>query len=111
EQADGLLPLPDLCASFQRAVTEALTTKVGLAVKQTGVKDVVASGGVAANSDLREAMKGSRRWRTHLPSPSRCTDNAVMIALAGYSAWRRGVRSPPDLAPDPSLELGAAHRV
>jgi N6-L-threonylcarbamoyladenine synthase len=106
KESGGALPLPDLCASFQHAVTKALIAKVALAVRQTGIEDVAASGGVAANSGLRKALKDDRRWKAHLPSPSRCTDNAVMIALAGHSAWFRGLRAPSDLAPDPSLEFG-----
>ncbi|MBR1672177.1 MAG: tRNA (adenosine(37)-N6)-threonylcarbamoyltransferase complex transferase subunit TsaD, partial [Fretibacterium sp.] len=53
EGGAGPLPLNDLCASFQRAVTEALVAKVALAVRLTGVRRVAASGGVAANSALR----------------------------------------------------------
>jgi N6-L-threonylcarbamoyladenine synthase len=117
-ESKGKLPINDLCASFQRAVTEALVTKVALAVRQTGVAKVAASGGVAANRALRKALsKGP--WQVYLPSPSRCTDNAVMIAMAGYSAWQR--RAPHEFCeslpngglpcgglppvPDPSLEL------
>jgi N6-L-threonylcarbamoyladenine synthase len=99
------LPLADLCASFQHAVTQALIVKVALAVRQTGIADVAVSGGVAANSALRRALESGRHWKAHLPRPSRCTDNAVMIALAGYNGWHRGLRTPSDLAPDPSLEL------
>ena len=106
KESGGPLPLPDLCASFQHAVTKALTAKTALAVRQTGIEDVAVSGGVAANSDLRRALKDAR-WRAHLPSPSRCTDNAVMIALAGHNGWFRGLRAPADLAPEPSLELGS----
>jgi N6-L-threonylcarbamoyladenine synthase len=102
----GSLPLADLCASFQRAVIEALTAKVALAVKQTGITKVAVSGGVAANSALRGVLARERRWSVFLPGPSRCTDNAVMIALAGQNAWNRGVRTP-FLTPNPSLELAA----
>ena len=98
------LPLNDLCASYQRAVTEALTAKVSLAVAQTGIKNVAASGGVAANSALRRALSAGQ-WNAYLPSPGRCTDNAVMIASAGRDAWRRGIRNQSGLAPDPSLEI------
>ncbi|MCL2010101.1 MAG: tRNA (adenosine(37)-N6)-threonylcarbamoyltransferase complex transferase subunit TsaD [Synergistaceae bacterium] len=100
----GELPINDLCASYQRAVTEALIAKVSLAVGQTGIKNVAASGGVAANSALRRALSESR-WNTYLPSPSRCTDNAAMIALAGHCAWQRGIRNQSGLTPNPSLEL------
>ena len=105
----GPLPLADLCASFQSAVTRALIAKVELAVRTTGIRSVTASGGVAANSALRRALTQgveARRWRAWLPRPSRCTDNAVMIAMAGKSGWDRGLRSPEDLSPDPSLEIG-----
>ncbi len=105
----GPLPLADLCASFQSAVTRALIAKVELAVRTTGIRSVTASGGVAANSALRRALTQgveARRWRAWLPRPSRCTDNAVMIAMAGKSGWDRGLRSPKDLSPDPSLEIG-----
>ncbi len=105
---EGIAPLPinDLCASFQRAVTEALLAKVALAVRLTGIHKVAASGGVAANSALRCALTESpeaRHWKAWLPKPGRCTDNAVMIAMAGRSAWDRGERSIP--IPDPSLTL------
>lgn len=99
------LPLPDLCASFRHAVTEALLAKVALAVRQTGIGDLAVSGGVAANSALRKALSEDRRWKVRLPGLLRCTDNAVMIAMAGRNAWQRGERSPSDLTPDPSLEL------
>ncbi len=105
----GELPLANLCASFQSAVTRALIAKVALAVRTTGIRSVTASGGVAANSALRRALTQgveARRWRAWLPRPSRCTDNAVMIAMAGKNGWDRGLRSPEDLSPDPSLEIG-----
>jgi N6-L-threonylcarbamoyladenine synthase len=104
EARDGPLPLANLCASFQRAVTDALMSKAALAVKQTGVRKVAVSGGVAANSALRKAITKDRRWNAFLPRPSRCTDNAVMIAMAGRNAWNRGVRGPLPV-PDPSLEF------
>lgn len=96
------IPVNDLCASFQRAVTDALIAKVNLAVKLTGIKKVSASGGVAANSALREALIRSRNFRAWLPEVKRCTDNAVMVAMAGRNSWLRGVRTG-DLVPDPSL--------
>ncbi|GHS98647.1 tRNA N6-adenosine threonylcarbamoyltransferase [Synergistales bacterium] len=105
------LPLADLSASFQMAVTEALIAKVALAVRQTGIKDVSVSGGVAANSALRASLTDERRrWRAHLPRVSRCTDNAAMIAMAGRNAFMRhsdnGGRTPfAPFAPDPSLAL------
>ena len=100
---DGVnIPMNDLCASFQRAVTEALISKVNLAVKLTGIKRVSASGGVSANSALREALSECRNFRAWLPELRRCTDNAVMIAMAGRNAWERGTIEG-DVLPDPSL--------
>ena len=100
---DGVnIPVNDLCASFQRAVTESLMAKVKLAVKITGIRKVSASGGVSANSALRESLSSDERFRAWLPAKGRCTDNAVMIAMAGANSWRRGVRMN-DVMPDPSL--------
>ena len=99
------VPVEDLCASFQRAAVDVLLTKVELAVKQTGVRRVAISGGVAANSYLRERMQSAGGWTSFIPPRSLCTDNAVMIAAAGYSNWRRGVRSPLSLVPDPAWVL------
>ena len=96
------VPVNDLCASFRRAVTEALMAKVNLAVKVTGIKQVSASGGVAANSALREALRSSREFRAWLPEVKRCTDNAVMVAMAGRNSWLRGAGTG-EVVPDPSL--------
>ena len=98
----GNIPVNDLCASFQRAVTESLIAKVNLAVKMTGIRKVSASGGVSANGALREALSSDERFRAWLPAKGRCTDNAVMIAMAGANSWRRGVRMN-DIMPNPSL--------
>ena len=102
QEAGETIPVENLCASFQRSVTEALMTKVNLAVKLTGIKRVSASGGVSANSALREALSKSKNFRAWLPKLSRCTDNAVMIAMAGHNSWKRGVFSE-NVVPDPSL--------
>lgn len=97
------IPVNDLCASFQKAVTEALIAKVNLAVKLTGIKKVSASGGVSANSALREALKNNKKFRAWLPELKRCTDNAVMIAMAGKNSWARKKFFDGDVVPDPSL--------
>ena len=102
-EADREVPIEDLCASFQRAVTEALMSKVILAVRQTGIRKVSASGGVSANSALREALGGCEEFRAWLPKMSRCTDNAVMVAMAGRNAWVRGGCLNGEVVPDPSL--------
>lgn len=102
------LPVADICASFQRAVTESLLGKIKRAAEQTGVKRIAISGGVAANTALREGLSElgrCRRWEVFLPPREYCTDNAVMIAAAGYAAYRRGERSDLSLCPDPSWHV------
>jgi N6-L-threonylcarbamoyladenine synthase len=107
-EAGKNLPISDICASFQRAVTESLMRKTRLAVKKTGVKRVAISGGVAANGALRGALESegkSAGWDVFIPSREYCTDNAAMIAAAGYSAFMRGERSDLSLTPDPSWQI------
>ncbi len=81
----------DLCASFQKSLVESLVSKTELAVKKTGIKKVAVSGGVSANSYLRsKLLEKSNLMKLWFPDVRECTDNAVMIALAGYNAWKRG---------------------
>ena len=101
---EGELPVPDVCASYQRAITEALLSKITLAAEMTGVRRVAMSGGVAANTALRDglhAMGEARGWEIYIPPKNFCTDNAAMIAAAGYAAYAGGERSNLTLAPDP----------
>lgn len=106
--SDDEMPTADICASFQKAVTESLLLKVCTAVDITGVNSVAISGGVAANTALREGLEKTglkRGWHVFLPPKEYCTDNAVMIASAGYNAYMRGCRSDLELVPDPSWQL------
>jgi len=92
----------DICASFQRALIDILMDKLLMAVKQTGIKEVTIGGGVAANSELRERIvaEGKKRgWNTYLPERKFTTDNAAMIAIAGYYHFLAGERCPLDIAP------------
>jgi len=100
--------LADLCASFQEAVADSLTRKTVAAAKSLGRRDVVLCGGVAANSRLRAllAQRGaSAGLRVHLPEKRLCTDNGAMIAVAGYEAFRRGLRGEHHHAADPAWRL------
>jgi N6-L-threonylcarbamoyladenine synthase len=77
----------DIAASFQEAVVDVLVQKTCLAVERFKVRNVVVAGGVAANSRLRERLQeeGARfGLRLHLPRPDLCTDNAAMVAAAGF---------------------------
>ena len=92
----------DICASFQKALVDILMDKLIKAAKQTGIKDITIGGGVSANSGLRERLvaEGKKRgWRTFLPEFKFTTDNAAMIAIAGYYHYLAGERAGLDVAP------------
>ena len=92
----------DICASFQKALVDILLDKLIKAARQTGIKDITIGGGVSANSGLRERIlsEGAKRgWRTFLPPFKFTTDNAAMIAIAGYFHYKAGERTPLDVAP------------
>ena len=77
----------DISASFQEAVVEILTAKLVLACKKEGLDRVVVTGGVASNGTLRERVtreSEKHRMKAYFPDPIFCTDNAAMIACAGF---------------------------
>lgn len=100
--------LADLCASFQEAVADVLSKKLVAAARRLGHQQLVLCGGVAANSRLRALCKAraeERGLRMFLPPVRLCTDNGAMIAVAGYEAWRRGLRGDFRLAADPAWRM------
>jgi N6-L-threonylcarbamoyladenine synthase len=102
------IPVEDICASYQKAITESLLSKISLAVGLTCVKNVVISGGVAANAALRDElslMGHNRGWNIYLPPKIFCTDNAAMIAAAGRGAYAAGIRSDLTLTANPSWSI------
>lgn len=77
----------DLAASLEKTIMDILMKKLDLAVKQTGIRHVALSGGVSANTALREAfrMRGKNKgWNIYIPKFGYTTDNAAMIAITGY---------------------------
>jgi tRNA N6-adenosine threonylcarbamoyltransferase len=77
----------DIAASFQEAIVDVLVQKTCLAAGRFGVREVVVAGGVAANSRLRSKLQEEATrlgFRLHLPRPELCTDNAAMVAAAGF---------------------------
>ncbi|NNE13144.1 MAG: tRNA (adenosine(37)-N6)-threonylcarbamoyltransferase complex transferase subunit TsaD [Ilumatobacter sp.] len=98
----------DVAASFQAAVVDVLVTKARRAAQQVGATGIVLGGGVAANSLLREEMLGACAAdgiRGFLPSRAMCTDNAAMIAAAGWYRLRSDGPTPLDSGATPNLRL------
>lgn len=92
----------DICASFQRCLIDILMDKLVLSAKDTGIREVAIGGGVSANSELRARIteEGEKRgWNTYLPEFKFTTDNAAMIAIAGYYHYLAGERTSLDAAP------------
>ena len=79
--------LYDICASIQHTIVEILMKKIKNAVKQTGIKEIAIAGGVSANSEIRKRLQEADKhwgWNTYIPKFQYTTDNAAMIAIAGY---------------------------
>jgi N6-L-threonylcarbamoyladenine synthase len=99
----------DLLASFQRAVVTALLRGLRRAARERRPRSLILTGGVAANSLLRReaaSAAGELGLPLFVPPLELTTDNAAMIAAAGWVALRKGVRSGLDLAADANLMLG-----
>ena len=84
EMKDAPLPVAALAASFQAAVVDVLFQKTMLAAREFGVKGIIVGGGVSANKSLREAFLAQTEFPVKIPPLSLCTDNAAMVAAAGY---------------------------
>ena len=101
------LPVEDIAASFQQAVVDALYDKTIAAAEAYKAKDIIVAGGVSANRALREAFRAQTRFRVHIPHISLCTDNAAMIAAAGYRHLVIGQTDPLDFDVQPNWQLVA----
>ncbi len=94
--------LKDICASIQHTIVEILTRKMEQAYHQYGIKEIGIAGGVAANSGLRNKLTELGKaydWKLYFPAMQYCTDNAGMIAIAGYFQFLEGAFSPLDTPP------------
>jgi N6-L-threonylcarbamoyladenine synthase len=92
----------NLAASIQRIIIEVLMDKLVMAAQQAGVNEIALAGGVSANSGLRNAVKAKANelgWNIFIPKFEYTTDNAAMIAIAGYFKYLRGEFSSQDITP------------
>lgn len=116
ERAGDVISVEDVCASFQEAVVDVLTSKAVMACEDTGARTLLLGGGVAANSRLRELAAqrcGEKGIELRLPRFALCTDNGVMIAalaaqLIHEGAQPSGLDTPTDTSLDVEIPLVTA---
>jgi N6-L-threonylcarbamoyladenine synthase len=99
------LPVEDLAASFQAAVVDVLFKKTIQAARDHHAQEILVAGGVSANRALRQAFQEQAEFKVHIPAFSLCTDNAAMIAAAGYYRYSLGHVSALDIDVQPTWPL------
>ena len=100
EQRGNKIRKEDIACSFQNRVVEILTKKTMRALKEYNVKNLIIAGGVSANSGIRNKfiqVCNQNGINLTIPNIKYCTDNAAMIAAAGYFAYKKGIRADIDL--------------
>ena len=95
----------DLCKSFEKTVTEMLIDNTKKAIEQTGINTIVIAGGVSANSYIRNEFLNLKNCKVYMPDMKLCTDNAAMIASAGYYDFINGKISDLSLNAEPDLKI------
>lgn len=99
----------DLCASFEKAVTEMLLENIKKAIKEFNVDKIALAGGVSSNSYIRNAFDNLSKelnLKVYYPEPILCTDNAAMIAAMGYYNYINGEKAELNLNAVPNLKIG-----
>lgn len=94
--------LYDICASVEKRIATILLNKLEKAALECGIKDIALAGGVSANTGLRQgliALCAQHGWRSFIPKMEYCTDNAAMIAIAGYYKYLKGEFTGQHIAP------------
>ncbi|MFQ5334451.1 MAG: tRNA (adenosine(37)-N6)-threonylcarbamoyltransferase complex transferase subunit TsaD, partial [Flavobacteriales bacterium] len=98
--------LPHLCASLQKSIADILLDKLQRAAQDSGITHIAIAGGVSANSGLRHALQElavKNKWKIYHPDLAYCTDNAAMIATAGYFKYLSGDMASITSTPEASL--------
>ena len=94
--------LGDICASVEKRITTILLNKLKRAAEEYDIKDIALAGGVSANTGLREGLTklgAEKGWNVFIPKFEYCTDNAAMIAIAGYYKYLKGEFAGQEIAP------------
>ncbi len=108
EQRGNSIRKEDLCCSFQNRIVEILTKKTIKALKKYKVNNLIIAGGVSANSGIRDKFTSiceTTGINLTIPNIKYCTDNATMIAAAGYYTYKLGIRSSYDLKAKATMNL------
>ncbi len=105
KKKSSTLPVEDLAASFQATVVDILFKKTIQAARDHHAKEILVAGGVSANRPLRQAFQSQDEFKVHIPPFSLCTDNAAMIAAAGYYRYSFGHVSELDIDVQPTWPL------
>lgn len=98
----------DVCASVQHTIVKTLLQRLEQAAKENGLTTIALAGGVSANSGLRDALLELGRknnWKVFIPAFEYCTDNAAMIAMAGYFKFRQKEFTGQETAPLPRYTI------
>ncbi|HEY5639500.1 MAG TPA: tRNA (adenosine(37)-N6)-threonylcarbamoyltransferase complex transferase subunit TsaD [Dehalococcoidia bacterium] len=96
----------ELAAAFQESVVDSLVTKALEAAESEGAREIILSGGVAANSELRRVLAERSPLPVVVPPPELCTDNGAMIAACAHYRLAAGDVAPLGLDIDPALKIG-----
>ncbi|MDB5062003.1 MAG: N(6)-L-threonylcarbamoyladenine synthase TsaD [Mucilaginibacter sp.] len=94
--------MADICASVEKRISTILLNKLKRAADEYNIKDIALAGGVSANTGLREALTklgAEKAWNVFIPKFEYCTDNAAMIAIAGYYKFLNGEFAGQEVAP------------
>jgi tRNA N6-adenosine threonylcarbamoyltransferase len=105
KKKNSKLPVEDIAASFQATAVDILFTKTIKAARDFSVKEILVAGGVSANRALRNAFQSQTEFKVNIPPLALCTDNAAMIATAGYYRYAMGHVSRLDMDVQPTWPL------